>query len=108
MKATLILIIAILITIGSLTDCSKPYELEKCNWVYASYQDLDNPDSLIKKLYIIDYAFCCDLEDYSDTILCHKLWVKKTGTTETIRYFTNSTTSYTVLKQWKVLNYQTK
>lgn len=108
MKAILILIFASVISIGCLNNCSKPYEMEKCYWVYASYQDADNPDSLIKQLYVLDYAFCCEVEDYSDTILCYKLWVKNTGTTQTIRYYSDSITSFSLLKEWKVLDYQTK
>ena len=107
MKPTLTLIIALLISIGCFTYCTKPYQMSKCYWVYASYQDSENPDSLIKQLFVVDYTFCCEAKNYTDTILCSKLWVKKTGTIKTIRYYSDSITSFTLLKDWKALDYQT-
>ena len=99
MNKVILTVIAALFMLGS---CMKPYSMEKCYSVHAHYPS-DNNDSTVREFYTVgDSSGACN----NDKIIkCHKLWIKTTDTTQSITYFTDSTTRFTTLRQWELLDY---
>ena len=84
-----------------MAGCTKPYTLEKCYSVHAHYS---TGSTSVGEFYTIGDSL--DACENDKIIQCHKLWIKTTDTTQSIVYFTGSTTRYTTLRQWEVLDYK--